>query len=77
MWEESCNESYNRLQSCMTVTTLHIMRKFFLLLGIVALFAACQKEVIEDDLMLKGAEASDGIELAGSHYKLDEVICIF
>jgi hypothetical protein len=47
------------------------MRKLFLLLGIVALFAACQKDVIEDDLNLKGAEASDGIELVGAHYNLN------
>jgi len=47
------------------------MRKLFLLLGIVALFAACQKDVIEDDLKLKGATASDGIELVGTHYNLN------
>lgn len=48
------------------------MKKLIMLLFVVAIATACQKtEVMEDDLLLKGAVADDGQKLVGAHYNLN------
>ena len=50
------------------------MKKILMLLAIVAILAACQKdEVVNDDLNLKRAEKSMAIDLNGPHFELNLV----